>query len=105
MKKSVWILMLSFAATVASGADHMDLPSSVGGGMLNNRPDAQITDFYSFVAGNKLVLAMNVNPFLDPTIESYRFPTDVSYKINVDLDSTVTVGSDVVSKEFGGVIA
>lgn len=102
MTKSTWILVLSLAVGIASAADHIDLPSSAGGGQLSNRPDAQITDFYSFVAGSKLVLVLNVNPNLDPEVQSYKFPTDVSYKVNVDLDSAVSVGADVASKEFGG---
>src|SRR5262245_13234230 len=87
MTKSAWIPVLSLVCNMASRADHMDSPSSVGGGVLNNSADAQIADFYSFISGNKLVPALNVNPFLDPAIQSYRFPTDVSYKINVDLNS------------------
>src|SRR5262245_46509717 len=102
--KSAWILALSLVCGLGNAADHMDLPTSVAGGVAN-RPDAQITDFFSFVAGNKLVLIMNVNPFLDPEVQTYTFPTDVKYRFNLDLNSAVTVGTDVTSKEFGGVIA
>src|SRR5262245_13969663 len=102
--KAGWMISLCLACGIASAADHMDMPTSVGGGVLA-RPEAQITDFYSFIAGTKLVLVMNVNPFLDPEVQTYKFPTDVTYKFNVDLNSAVTVGTDVTSKEFGGVIA
>src|SRR5262245_64706085 len=99
-RKSAWgVVVLWLVSTLAGAADHMDLPLSVGGGVAA-RPDAQITDFYSFVAGNKLVFVMNVNPFLDPGVQVYKFPTDVKYRFNVDLNSAITVGNDVVSREF-----
>jgi len=88
-------------AGVANAADHVDLPKSVTGAE-QSRPDASITDFFAFIHGGKLVLIMDVNPFLDPAVTSYRFPTDVSYRFNVDLNSPVTIGTDVGTKEFGG---
>jgi len=96
-------LAFGLAAGPAGAADHIDLPRSVTGAVLT-RPDASITDFFAFVNGRKLVLILDINPNLDPAVQTYQFPTDVSYKINLDLNSPVTIGSDVVSKEFGGVI-
>jgi len=96
-------IALGLAGGVAGAADHIDLPAAAGGGVLM-RPDASITDFFAFISGNKLVLALDVNPNLDPAVQTYRFPTDVSYKFNIDLNSPVTIGTDVISKEFGGVI-
>ena len=94
-------LSLGLAGGAAIAADHVDLPKSATGAE-QTRPDASITDFFSFVNGNKLVLIMDVNPFLDPAVQTYKFPTDVKYRFNVDLNSPVTIGTDVVSKEFGG---
>src|SRR5688572_22948780 len=95
--------VLGVAAQSARAADHVDLPRDAGGTEIA-RPDASITDFYSFVAGNKLVLVMNVNPFLAPEVTSYKFPTDVSYKFNIDVNSRVNVGTSTAAKEFGGII-
>jgi hypothetical protein len=96
-------LAFGLAAGSAGAADHIDLPRSVTGNTLA-RPDASITDFFAFVSGRNLVLILDVNPNLDPAVQTYRFPTDVSYRINLDTDSPVTIGTDVVSREFGGVI-
>jgi hypothetical protein len=89
------------AGGLANAADHVDLPKSVTGAE-QQRPDAAITDFYAFVSGRKLVMIMNVNPFLDPAVTTYRFPTDVKYRFNLDVNSPVTIGNDVGTREFGG---
>ena len=96
-------LTFGIAAGPAGAADHIDLPRSVASDTLA-RPDASLTDFFAFVSGRKLVLIMNINPNLDPAVQTYRFPTDVTYRFNLDLNSQVNIGTDVVSKEFGGVI-
>jgi hypothetical protein len=103
MRMAGCAVVLGLAASLANAADHVDLPSAAGGA-VQMRPDASITDFYSFVSGDKLVMIMNLNPFMDPAVQTYQFPTDVSYRFNVDVNSPVTIGNDVVSKEFGGVI-
>ncbi len=95
--------MLGVTLQPARAADHVDLPRTADGTEIT-RPDASITDFYSFVAGNRLVMIMNVNPFLAPEVTTYKFPTDVSYKFNIDMNSGVNIGADTASREFGGVV-
>jgi hypothetical protein len=99
-----WVAALGLAAGTAMAADHIDFPRSVGGGE-QMRPDAQITDFFIFVNGNKLAMVMDLHPFMAPAAQTYPFPTDVHYRFNVDLNSAVTIGTDVISREFGGVIS
>jgi hypothetical protein len=99
-----WVAALGLVTGSAMAADHIDFPQSVGGG-VQMRPDAQITDFYIFVSGTKLVMVMDLHPFMAPAGLTYTFPTDVHYRFNVDLNSAVTIGTDVISKEFGGVIS
>jgi len=94
---------LALASLPAGAADHVDLPRSVGVNLA--RPDASITDFFTFVAGRNLVMILDLNPGLSPDVRTYRFPTDVTYRFNIDVDASVSVGRDVVSREFGGVIA
>lgn len=98
------VAALGLTAGSAMAADHIDFPRSVSGGE-QMRPDAQITDFFIFVNGNKLAMVMDLHPFMAPAAPTYTFPTDVHYRFNLDLNSAVTVGTDVISKEFGGVIS
>lgn len=102
------IMVAAMACGLASGpvgaADHIDMPQSVTGA-TTDRPDASISDFYAFVSGFHLVLIMNLHPFMAPDDSNkYVFPTDVAYRFNIDLDSDVTIGTDVVSREFGGIV-
>jgi hypothetical protein len=53
-----WVAALGLAVGTAMAADHIDFPRSVGGGE-QMRPDAQISDFYIFVSGNKLVMVID----------------------------------------------
>lgn len=98
------LCVLGLTAADVRAADHIDMPRNVAGAMVV-RPDASLTDFFTFVQGNKLVLALNINPGLSPDVDVYRFPTDVTYRFNVDTNPSVTIGTDVISREFGGVIA
>ena len=104
-------LMCAFGSLGLAGgalaADHVDLPQNGTGTGATTvaRPDASITDFFAFVNGNKLVMILDLNPFLSPDVQNYVFPTDVKYRFNVDTNAQITIGNDLVSKEFGGVIA
>jgi hypothetical protein len=97
------VAVLATFGAAANAADHLDLPRTASGAELA-RADVSITDFYAFVSSNKFVMVMNVSPFLDPQVTSFRFPTDVSYKFSIDQNSAVTMGNDVSTREFGGVI-
>jgi hypothetical protein len=90
-------------ADSALAADHLDLPRTPAGAEIA-RPDASMTDFHVFTTSGKFVMVMNINPFLDPQLTSYRSPTDVSYRFNIDVDSPVTMGDDVATHEFGGTV-
>ena len=61
------------AATWAIAADHADE------GMMKPAPDSDITDIYSWVDGEKLIVVMNVSP--TATIES-KFSDKVQYWIH-----------------------
>ena len=97
------LAVFGLAAGSARAADHVDLPRSVAGAEVP-RPDASITDYYAFVAGRKFVMVLDLNPGLSPDVQVYRFPTDVKYRFNVDLNSRVTIDGSVISQEFGGVL-
>lgn len=98
------------AAGTVLAADHTDVPQNAAGATVA-RPDAQVTDFYSFVAGNKLVMILNVNPSLPfagvpaPPQGSYEFPTDVVYRLFVDNHSEILHDDPVRDAEFGGEVA
>lgn len=99
-------LSLALGAGVAQAADHVDLPQSGTGSPTNtlDRPDAAITDFFAFVTGNKLVMILDVNPFLPSSVRNYTFPTDVTYSFKIDKNSPVTFTNAVDKAEFGGTI-
>lgn len=79
-------------------SDHSDVPQS--GTVV--RQDANITDLHAFVAGSNLVLALSTNPAIPKSAGAYIFPSDVTYEINVDVDSRVDTSSDPLGD--GGVI-
>lgn len=66
-------------------SDHSDVPVSVG----TARQDANITDLHAFTVGQNLVLALSTNPAIPQTATSYIFPSDVTFEINIDVDSAV----------------
>ncbi len=98
-------LGLLIAAQPSHAADHVDLPREASTGMTIDRPDAAVTDFWTFVNDDKLVMILGINPFLPKDVMHYRFPTDVRYRFNIDNHSGATIGDDVISREFGGIIA
>jgi len=98
-------LALALFAGPVHAADHVDLPQNGPGGDTVDRPDASITDFWTFVTADKLVMVLGVNPFLPKNVMSYTFPTDVKYRFNIDNHSAVTIDDSVIAQEFGGVIA
>lgn len=84
--------------TLAS--DHTDTPLHVETG----RDDARLTDFWTFVQDGRLVLILGINPFLPAEVQSYVFPTDVTYSFFIDRDSNVNFSNSVNNAAFGGTI-
>lgn len=80
----VLISVQSFPA--AFGSDHDDTPLL----KLLNRHDARLTDLHAFVKGDNLVLSLCSNPMIPPSAASYRFPSDVTFDINIDNHSPVS---------------
>ncbi len=87
------ILFLS-SALQAMGADHSDTSLHIEEG----RNDARITDFYAFTRGENLVLILAVDPTVPEGATTYKFPTDVEYRINIDNDSEVTAQGIILNK-------
>ena len=87
------ILFLS-SALQAMGADHSDTSLHIEEG----RNDARITDLYAFTRGENLVLILAVDPTVPEGATTYKFPTDVEYRINIDNDSEVTAQGIILNK-------
>ena len=86
--------LVAGSALLAQAADHSDAPAL--GPQI--RQDANITDVHAFVVGPSsnpnLVLALATNPAIPPTADSYRFPTDVTFEFNIDMDADVNTAVD-----------
>jgi len=67
-------------------SDHDDTPLL----RMVNRHDARITDLHAFVRGDNLVISVCSNPMIPTSATSYRFPSDVTFDINIDYDSEVS---------------
>jgi hypothetical protein len=99
-------LVSALAVVVVSGvtmraSDHGDMPFM----FQQMRNDANISDFWAFVRGNNLVLAMGTNPTLPAGVKEFIFPTDVTYRIFIDRDSAVTFKDCDRLAAFGGCIS
>lgn len=85
-----FILSTLFLATcgffLIRASDHSDAPRS--GTIV--RLDANLSDLHAFVAGQNLVLLLSSNTAIPRTATSYVFPTDLTFEINVDVDSPVS---------------
>lgn len=85
----------------AFSSDHDDTPLL----RMLNRHDARITDLHAFVRGENLVISVCSNLAIPPSATSYRFPSDVTFDINIDYDSEVSpedpdlLGGTVVNPE------
>lgn len=86
--------LVAGSAFLAQAADHSDAP--LLGPQI--RQDANITDVHAFVVGPStnpnLVLSMATNPTIPQTAGSYRFPTDVTFEFNIDMDAAVNTAVD-----------
>jgi hypothetical protein len=96
----VTAISLSTQLLPAQASDHTDTPLHVDTG----RDDARITDFWSFVQNGRLVMIMGINPFLPADVRRYVFPTDVTYSIFIDRDSSVSHNDPILEAAFGGTI-
>ncbi|HXV77745.1 MAG TPA: DUF4331 family protein [Candidatus Polarisedimenticolaceae bacterium] len=79
-------VLLAEASGTARASDHSDAP--ILGSVT--RVDANITDLHVFVVGPNLVLALSTNPAIPPSATSYVFPSDVTFELNIDVDSPVS---------------
>jgi hypothetical protein len=70
---------------VVPGSDHSDAPLLAGVA----RQDANLTDLHAFTVGRNLVLALSTNAAIPPAASSYIFPSDVTFEINIDMDSAM----------------
>jgi Domain of unknown function (DUF4331) len=96
----VVVLSLSPQLLPALASDHTDTPLHIDTG----RDDARITDFWSFVQQDRLVMIMGINPFLPAEVREYVFPTDVTYSFFIDQDSNVSFNNPAVNAAFGGTV-
>ncbi|HXE75548.1 MAG TPA: hypothetical protein VNN18_07940 [Candidatus Xenobia bacterium] len=67
-------------------SDHSDAPQAAG----LVRQDANLSDLHAFVVGPNLVLSLCSNVAIPLSATSYVFPTDVTFEINLDVDSAVS---------------
>jgi uncharacterized protein DUF4331 len=108
-KRSLYLMILAMLIVASSlspqilpalASDHTDTPILINAG----RDDARITDFWSFVRQDRLVMIMGINPFLPAEVREYVFPTDVTYSFFIDRDSRVSFNDPVLKAAFGGTI-
>lgn len=94
----ILLIMASLAAPTPSLSDHGDTPllQTIG------RHDARITDLYSFVRGDQLVLVLCTNPAIPPGVSTYLFPSDLKLEIFIDNDSPVAFADPDDLSDFGG---
>ncbi len=103
MRKAVMLCLcgISLIGLVPSsptlGSDHDDTPLL----KMLNRHDARLTDLHAFVRGGNLVLPLCSNPMIPTSASSYRFPSDVTFDINIDNHSEV---SPLDPDKLGGTI-
>ena len=87
-----WLAAVTIAAcavVVATASDHGDTPT------FNSvvRADANLTDLHAFVVGENLVLSLATNERIPVSATSYTFPSDLTFEINIDVNSPVS-GTD-----------
>ena len=82
----VTLAVAACAVLVATASDHGDTPT------FNSvqRPDANLTDLHAFVHGDNLVLSLSTNEKIPAAATSYQFPSDLTFEINIDVDSEVS---------------
>ena len=82
----VLALALFFTAVLPLVAsDHSDVPSING----LARQDANLTDLHAFTVGDRLVIALSMNPAIPPSAANYVFPSDITYEVNIDRSTEV----------------
>lgn len=89
------LLVVAGIITFVRAADHNDGNGTFAGWDLNGRRDANITDFFAFVAPDapdRLVLAVTLNQGI--TDPGYFFAEDLSVTFHVDNDSEVRLWGD-----------
>lgn len=95
------VVMFASVARTATASDHADTDRLIQAG----RHDARIADFYVFVRGSKLVMAMTlVGASPEPT-EQFRFRSDVVYRFLIDRAATVRFDDAEQVRMYGGAVA
>ena len=95
------LAVLLFSGVTMRASDHADTPFM----FQQMRSDANVSDFWVFVRGSNLVLAMGINPFLPAGATEFIFPTDVTYRFFIDRDSAITFKDCDRVAAFGGCIS
>lgn len=89
------VILAFFYLPYGQASDHGDEEGEQG--------FARLTDLYTFVRGDNLVIALCSNPN-PPTQDEFHFPSEVTYKIHIDNHSKVTFADEANNKEFGGTV-
>lgn len=92
------LVFIPWCPTFAS--DHDDTPQLKNIG----RHDARITDLYAFRRGLNLVLVLCTNPTIPTGVTEYLFPSDLTLRIFIDINSRVRFYNHHDLLEFGGTI-
>jgi len=85
---------------VVSASDHGDTPLLISAG----RNDARITDLFAFTHGDNLVLILCVDPAIPADVLTYKFPSDVEYRILIDNHTPVSFDNASDLQTYGGTI-
>jgi hypothetical protein len=91
-------LSAPWRGNVALGSDHDDTPQLKSLG----RHDARITDFYAYRSNDRFVMVLCTNPTIPPEVTSYRFPSDLVLRFNIDNHSPVVYRDETTYLQFGG---
>jgi hypothetical protein len=79
--------LLTGAATIRLfAADHGDAPVI----MTVPRQDLNLTDLHAFTNGDRLVISLCSNAGIPTSATSYRFPSDVTFQINIDVNAKIS---------------
>lgn len=84
----------------AYAADHGDTPFLIS----ENRHDARLTDLHTFTRGNKLVIAIGMNPAIPNTLTMYKFASDLKITVGIDNHSAVDMSDTGDLEIYGGTI-
>lgn len=93
-----FVVAVSAGGTVLEFSDHGDTPLLIGAG----RHDARLTDLHVFTNGDRLVLALSLDPSIPPGVTNYTFASDLRLDICIDNHSPVDFGDPQSLATYGG---